>query len=65
MAQYVISESFNMENESAWILSGRADSIEEFINHEMIDGYEAYIDNEQDIAFLKYPEKAYMIFRIE
>ena len=63
MAQYVISESFNMENESAWILSGRADSIEEFINHEMIDGYEAYIYN--DIAFLKYPEKAYMIFRIE
>lgn len=65
MNKYVVSESFAMENKEAWIMSGYADSAEEFCLREMVDGYEAYVSPVTDMVIVKYPEKTYMIFCID
>jgi hypothetical protein len=64
MNEYVVSESFDMSNKEAWILSGKAESAEEFVMNKMIDGYEMYVSPAVDIAIVKYPEKTYMVFGI-
>jgi len=65
MNEYVISESFDMENKEAWIMSGKADSAEEFAKNEMIEGYDMYV-TAMDVAFIKYHTgESYMIFCID
>ena len=65
MNEYVISKSFDMTNEKAWIMSGKANSAEEFAINEMIDGYEMYV-TALDVVFIKYPTgESYMIFCID
>lgn len=65
MNTYVVSTSFNMDNKEAWVLSGKADSAEEFVKNEMIEGYDMHI-TAMDIAFIKYHTgESYMIFCID
>ena len=66
MNEYVVSKSFDMTNKKAWIMSGIANSAEEFAINEMIEGYEMFVSPATDIVFIKYPtEESYMIFCID
>ena len=66
MNEYVISTSFDMLNKEAWIMSGKAESAEEFARNEMIDGYEMFVSPATDVCFVKYPTgESYMIFCID
>lgn len=65
MNEYMLSTSFDMSNKEGWILSGKAESAEEFAINEMIEGYEMYV-TPLDVVFLKYPTgESYMIFCID
>lgn len=65
MNEYVISKSFIPSDKEAWIMSGKAESAEEFANNEMIEGFDMYV-TPTDVAFVKYPTgESYMIFCID
>lgn len=66
MNEYVISTSFDMTNKEAWIMSGKAESAEDFVRNELIEGYEMFVSPATDIAFVKYyTGESYMIFCID
>ena len=66
MNEYVISTSFDMTNKEAWIMSGKAESAEDFAKNELIEGYEMFVSPATDIAFVKYyTGESYMIFCID
>lgn len=66
MNEYVISTSFDMTNKEAWIISGKAESAEDFARNELIEGYEMFVSPATDIAFVKYyTGESYMIFCID
>lgn len=66
MNEYVISTSFDMTNKEAWIMSGKAESAEDFARNELIEGYEMFVSPATDIAFVKYyTGESYMIFCID
>lgn len=66
MNEYVISTSFDMTNKEAWIMSGKAESAEDFARNELIEGYEMFVSPATDIAFVKYHTgESYMIFCID
>ena len=66
MNEYVISTSFDMTNKEAWVMSGKAESAEDFARNELIEGYEMFVSPATDIAFVKYHTgESYMIFCID
>ena len=66
MNEYVISTSFDMTNKEAWVISGKAESAEDFARNELIEGYEMFVSPATDIAFVKYyTGESYMIFCID
>lgn len=66
MNEYVISTSFDMTNKEAWIMSGKAESAEDFARNELVEGYEMFVSPATDIAFVKYyTGESYMIFCID
>lgn len=66
MNEYVISTSFDMTNKEAWIMSGKAESAEDFARNELVEGYEMFVSPATDIVFVKYPTgESYMIFCID
>ena len=66
MNEYVISTSFDMTNKEAWVMSGKAESVEDFARNELIEGYEMFVSPATDIAFVKYyTGESYMIFCID
>ena len=66
MNEYVISTSFDMTNKEAWIMSGKAESAEDFARNELIEGYEMFVSPATYIAFVKYyTRESYMIFCID
>ena len=66
MNEYVISTSFDMTKKEAWIMSGKAESAEDFARNELIEGYEMFVSPATDIAFVKYyTGESYMIFCID
>ena len=66
MNEYVISTSFDMTNKEAWVMSGKAESAEDFARNELIEGYEMFVSPATDIAFVKYyTGESYMIFCID
>ena len=68
MNEYIVSESFDKNNEEAKIISGCAENINEFIEKTFIDDYYEYYYNEyMDEAILKFTEpnnnsKVYFVF---
>lgn len=66
MNEYVISTSFDMTNKEAWLMSGKAESAEDFARNELVEGYEMFVSPATDIAFVKYHTgESYMIFCID
>ena len=66
MNEYVISTSFDMTNKEAWVMSGKAESAEDFARNELIEGYEMFVSPATDIAFVKYyTGESYMVFCID
>lgn len=66
MNEYVISTSFDMTNKEAWVMSGKAESAEDFARNELVEGYEMFVSPATDIAFVKYyTGESYMIFCID
>lgn len=66
MNEYVISTSFDMTNKEAWLMSGKAESAEDFARNELVEGYEMFVSPATDIAFVKYyTGESYMIFCID
>ena len=66
MNEYVISTSFDMTNKEAWLMSGKAESAEDFARNELLEGYEMFVSPATDIAFVKYyTGESYMIFCID
>ena len=66
MKYYVISTSFDMTNQKSWVMSGKAESAEDFAKNELIEGYEMFVSPAMDIAFVKYHTgESYMIFCID
>lgn len=66
MKYYVISTSFDMTNQKSWVMSGKAESAEDFAKNELIEGYEMFVSPATDIAFVKYHTgESYMIFCID
>jgi len=66
MNEYVISTSFDMTNKEAWIMSGKAESAEDFARNELLEGYEMFVSPATDVAFVKYHTgESYMIFCID
>ena len=66
MNEYVISTSFDMTNKEAWIMSGKAESAEDFARNELVEGYEMFVSPSTDIVFVKYyTGESYMIFCID
>ena len=66
MNEYVISTSFDMTRKEAWVMSGKAESAEDFARNELIEGYEMFVSPATDIAFVKYPTgESYMVFCID
>ena len=65
--EYMISTSFDKNNEKGYILSGVSDNILDFIKCQMMDGYELYLNERDDEAILKYnsgsgESKVYFVF---
>ena len=66
MNEYAISTSFDMTNKEAWLMSGKAESAEDFARNELVEGYEMFVSPATDIAFVKYyTGESYMIFCID